>query len=205
MNLTYDFIIPIGDHCAISIILKELGIRRYSYPFDWTFLGYNDLNKTNIMINCELINDLKMNSVNNVVEKYIGNAFDHSSSNKTNSIINIGFPHDCGTKDEIMQKYERRFERLKTHLNGENVFIMLTRCCFIDESTFDKIMDILFSFNCNSKIVFISGIDHEYFSNNTEKYRNVIFKHIYYDINQFYNYDYTHFRPNINAYLSTLF
>ncbi len=28
-------IIPIGDHCAISIILKELNLRKQSYPFVW--------------------------------------------------------------------------------------------------------------------------------------------------------------------------
>ena len=28
-------IIPIGDHCAISIILKKLNLRQKSYPFDW--------------------------------------------------------------------------------------------------------------------------------------------------------------------------
>ena len=28
-------IIPIGDHCAISLILKDLNLRKCSYPFDW--------------------------------------------------------------------------------------------------------------------------------------------------------------------------
>ena len=28
-------IIPIGDHCSISIILQELNLRKQSYPFDW--------------------------------------------------------------------------------------------------------------------------------------------------------------------------
>ena len=28
-------IIPIGDHCAVSIMFKELGLRNKSYPFDW--------------------------------------------------------------------------------------------------------------------------------------------------------------------------
>ena len=36
MNKYSDYnIIPIGDHCAISIILKDLNLRKYSYPFDW--------------------------------------------------------------------------------------------------------------------------------------------------------------------------
>ena len=31
----FDNIIPLGDHCGPSIILKRLKIRKESYPFDW--------------------------------------------------------------------------------------------------------------------------------------------------------------------------
>lgn len=35
MNQYSDYnIIPIGDHCAISIILKDFNLRKCSYPFD---------------------------------------------------------------------------------------------------------------------------------------------------------------------------
>ena len=35
-------IIPLGDHCAISILLEELNLRTKSYPFDWvSFLDQN--------------------------------------------------------------------------------------------------------------------------------------------------------------------
>jgi hypothetical protein len=35
--------------------------------------------------------------------------------------------------------------------------------------------------------------------------KNVIFKYIEYDISQFYNYDYTTFRPNIKIFLENIF
>ena len=41
-------IIPIGDHCAISIALKELGLRTKSYPFDWV-THKKELHDTNII------------------------------------------------------------------------------------------------------------------------------------------------------------
>ena len=50
MNNNYkDYnIIPIGDHCAISIILKDLGLRNKSYPFDWS-------SHTDILFNTNII------------------------------------------------------------------------------------------------------------------------------------------------------
>lgn len=40
-------IIALGDHCAISMILKEVELRQESYPFDWVvkkdqFTNYAD-------------------------------------------------------------------------------------------------------------------------------------------------------------------
>ena len=51
-------IIPIGDHCATSIILKELDIRQHSYPFDW-ITHIDQIHNTNIIYNMQLINELK--------------------------------------------------------------------------------------------------------------------------------------------------
>ena len=206
----YDHIIPIGDHCAISIALKELGIRKTSYPFDWTSLnGGKDggLDKTSIMINCELINDLKTENVDAVLNKYIGNAFDDSRNNKTNSNNNMFFPHDEGPKQDIFQKYKRRFERLKQDLYKKNVFILITRHCYIDQTKFDRLIEILLSYNRESRIIFISGINHEYFSaiESNQEYKNVTFKYIHYDIKRFYQYDYAVFRPELRNFLHSVF
>ena len=52
-------IIPIGDHCAISIILKDLNLRKCSYPFDW-ITKVDHLYDTNIIYNLSLINKLNI-------------------------------------------------------------------------------------------------------------------------------------------------
>ena len=228
-------IIPIGDHCAISIILKELNLRTKSYPFDWV-TNQDQLYNTNIIYNIELINELnELNELNleKLVKKYIGNAFDNNKKINTNN--NIWFPHDFLDHSKnitdhsenitdhsknitdhsenitdhsenitnIFEKYKRRFTRLKQDLNKKNIFILLTRHYYIEKDKFQQIMEQLLNYNNDSIIIFCSGTDHTYFDNSAN-YNNVIFKYIKYDISQFYNYDYTSFRPNIKIFLSDL-
>lgn len=194
-------IIPIGDHCAISMILNDLNLRKTSYPFDWTS-NREELHDTNIIHNVNAIFDLSFNTVPNIVKKYIGDAL--TSDTKVNSINNIWFPHEDGNTIDIFEKYERRFHRLHQDLSKKNIFVLLTRHYYIDEDTFTRIMDILLSYNNNSVILFISGTDHTYFEN-TKYEKRVIFKHIYYDITKFSHYDYHTFRPNIKSYFTTMF
>lgn len=193
-------IVPIGDHCAIPIILKELNLREHSYPFDW-ITKVDQLYDTNIIYNVGIINDLKTSdNVDDIVKKYIGNAFDNDK--KINSINNIWFPHDSKNITDNIEKYKRRFIRLKLDLNKKNIFILLTRHYYIEKDIFQKVVDQLLSYNNDSIILFISGTNHSYFENS--KYSNVIFKYIEYDISKFYDYDYSTFRPNIKNFLSDL-
>ena len=191
-------IIPIGDHCAISIILSGLNLRKQSYPFDWV-TKTEQVYDTNIIYNMQLISELKLSdNIDDIVKKYIGDAFDNE--NKTNSVNNIWFPHDTENITDIFEKYKRRFIRLKLHLNEKNIFILVTRHYYIDEDIFQKIIEQLLNYNKNSIILFISGTNHLYFEN--INYSNVIFKYIEYDISKFYDYDYSTFRPNIATFLS---
>jgi hypothetical protein len=34
-NLTWDAIVPLGDACASTIILKSANLRKFAFPFDW--------------------------------------------------------------------------------------------------------------------------------------------------------------------------
>ena len=193
-------IIPIGDHCAISMIIKELNLRKQSYPFDWV-TNIEELYDTNIIYNIKIISELKSsNNVYDIVKKYIGDAFDNDK--KINSINNIWFPHDSENITEIFEKYKRRFIRLKEDLNKKNMYILLTRHYYIEKSIFEKILEQLLSHNRDSIILFISGTNHIYLNNS--QYSNVIFKYIEYDISKYYNFDYTTFRPNIKIFLSDI-
>jgi hypothetical protein len=149
-------IIPIGDHCAIPIILKELNLRQNSYPFDWV-THTDQLYNTNIINNIQLINELKLSdNIDDIVNKYIGNAFDNNK--KINNNNNIWFPHDTEKITDIFEKYKRRFVRLKQDLDKKNIFILLTRYYYIEKDIFQQIMKQLLNYNSNSIILFISGI-----------------------------------------------
>ena len=190
-------IIPIGDHCAISIVLKELNLRKHSYPFDWV-TKKEEVYDTNIIYNIQLICELNSSdNVNDIVQKYIGNAFDNE---KTNSDNNIWFPHDTENITDIFEKYKRRFIRLKLDLHKKNIFILVTRHYYIEKDIFQKISEQLLNYNSSSIILFISGTNHTYFE--AINCSNVIFKYIEYDISKLYNYDYSTFRPNIKLFLS---
>ena len=80
-----------------------------------------------------------------------------------------------------------------------DIYILLTRHYYIEKDIFQQIIEDLLNYNDDSKILFISGINHKYFEN--MNYTNVIFKHIEYDISKFYDYDYSTFRPNIKNFL----
>jgi hypothetical protein len=188
-------IIPIGDHCVTALILKEIEVRKKSYPFDWVTLT-EQVHDTNIMYNLELLNQLKTSDVNDIVKNFIGNAFENND--KINNSTNIWFPHD--DLHDSFEKYKRRFNRLKEDLNQKNIFILVTRHYYIEKDIFQKITEQLLSYNNENIILFISGTDHPYIEN-----KRVIFKYIHYDISQFYGYDYTTFRPAIKEFLHTLF
>ena len=53
--------------------------------------------------------------------------------------------------------------------------------------------------NKDNKIIFISGINHDYFY--YDNYSNLEFKYIDYDVSKYEKYDYTDFRPQIKNFL----
>lgn len=193
-------IIPLGDHCSISIILRELNLRKQSYPFDWVMCT-EQLNDTNILYNVKIINELiENNNIKEITKNYLGNG----PTNETKIHNNIMFPHENGNIEEIYNKYERRFGRLYNNIiNMANIFIFVTRIKYIEKNDFDFIVSSLLKYNSKNKIIFISGKNHKYI-NSTNYGENIIFKLIEYDINKFFDYDYTDFRPKIKIFLDEL-
>ena len=197
-------LIPLGDHCAISEILRELELRKCSYPFDWIAkpgLIYN----TNLPENIDLLMELMAtNNVKQIVQKFVGNAL--KSPNRISG--EKWFPHETGTESEIIAKYERRFERLYTDIKEkQNIFIILTRHIVLPEPYFNFILQQLLAFNPRNKVLFISGSDHPYLK--TPRYsESVIFKHIFYDLRTLdkdFTQDFNVFRPAIREYMRDLF
>ena len=199
-------IIPIGDHCAGAIILKELDIRKCSYPFDWVTMNYPDKN-TNFHYIINVLWNLKTENIETITKDFIGNTF--TNDIKVNSKTNIWFPHESDDYDETYSKYLRRFQRLYTDLNKKkNIFLFVTRNHCIPEKHFYIMMNVLTSFNNENKVIFISGREHPYLSTidnsiNAKYKENVVFKYIFFDLKIGFKYD-DEFRKNCKEYLREL-
>ena len=105
-------ILPIGNNCCTATILRDLGYRTCAYPFDWV-----NVNTSSVL---EILSVILIASDNDI-KKYCAEIFDQKSGtvgktwdNKDFFVSNkgIGYPHD--KIDELMEKYTRRFIRLRT-------------------------------------------------------------------------------------------
>jgi len=140
-----DNIIPLGDNCAISIILRELGLRKKSYPFDWCShigpLPTYSIIEINILF---LIQLLLSENPSMIVDSFLNHK-------------EIIFPHEFGSQKEIYQKYLRRMERLYKDVieKKENVFIILTRGFIINEEIIRDLHTLIMDYNPNNKILVI--------------------------------------------------
>jgi len=195
MEDTYN-IIPLGENCIIAEALKDLDLRKCSYPFDW-ITHKNYYTNTNIMYNCNVIEKLMSDKFE--ITDFLGNTFSKLHNN-------IWFPHD--NESDVFDKYTRRFQRLRDDISTKtNVFVLLTRHFVIDENAFDKIILQILSYNKNNKIIFIHGSQHKYLDN--VKYQNIVtHQHILYDITKStpaMEYDYFYFRPMVKKYLYDVF
>lgn len=202
MEYTDYTIIPMGDHCATALALKELGLRECSYPFDWVCTE-DQLHDTNIVYNFQLLKKLTSDSMKTIVHEYIGNAL--QTTNKLNAVNHIMFPHDLEDPAEVISKYERRFTRLLEHITTKKIVcILLTRAYYISEDVMLEIINTLKSFNQANKIIFISGVQHTYLE--TKPFADAVeYYYIYYDTAQYWNYDYSHFRPQLQILLKSIF
>jgi hypothetical protein len=196
--MKYEYIIPIGDHCATSILLKELQIRNFSYPFDWT-VHIDQLNETNINIHIDLLEELiNTKDFCSITSKYIG-----LKNEIQNNIFNsIWFAHDLfngETYEDMIEKYKRRFIRLFEHITSEKkiYFILITRKGFIKQESLDKLKNIILSFNKESKILIFSGNEQQKnILENLDK-NTFIFDFYPYNSENLHEYDTDIFRPKL--------
>ena len=78
-----------------------------------------------------------------------------------------------------------------------NIFVIITRYYFIPEEKIIELCNTFCELNINYKILFYSGINHDYCKNLT----NIHFTHIPYDVSIGWDYDYSHFRPQLKKCL----
>jgi hypothetical protein len=194
-------IIPLGDNCAISTILRDLNKRNKAYPFDWISSTGPDATFSSITKTIDLfIKLLKTGNPKNVTDDLLGGVVcdDHKDYNE------IVFPHDNGTVEELYSKYFRRMTRLYedvTAKNSNNMFILLTRYYLIPKEKLLELTDVLSELNINFKIILISGINHEYHTEIKNLESKYIPYNIEFDIKYCWLYDKKYFRPILKTYL----
>lgn len=145
---TYDAVYSLGPNCACADYLRRLGLRTVAGPFDWLLAdmpvrgleillgGFKDFMRPNDFI--ELPTEKKD------IRRYYQNT-------KTGYL----FMHDFSWKESfeeqfpsILEKYERRCNRLWEHLNsGKKILLVLyaERGGFITIEELKKWSDVLFS------------------------------------------------------------
>lgn len=197
--------IPLGDHCVVSILLKEIGIRKNSFPFDWT-VHKNQLYETNINFHFDLIEKIiKNEDINTIIKKYIG-----EKTEIQNNIFNsIWFAHDLQneTYEEMYEKYERRFIRLKNIIFSKEpiFFIMVLRKGKIEITKLKKNIEYFINLNKENKFFLFSGNEDQKKDLENIVNNNFIYQFIPYESENLYEYDQKFFRPKLLDFFKLYF
>lgn len=220
MIADYTFV-PMGDHCASALILKDIKVRQYSYPFDWIVHvdEYNGSCIPVILSLCEFI--LETGSIGAALSLFLPIPY-HSQITLTTvgPLRNwIRFPHDqfwdsSQKWNDEMQKYKRRFLRLYKHIISGRpiVFVSICRSYLLTQRDIKMINDCLLCYNQKSKFIFISGQSVGDFDlpgarifMTTVPYRSNTPAYVEYSDKLYYENDIGYWRENVKDKLQHLF
>lgn len=151
-------IIPVGSHCHVASALRTIGVRKCSYPFDWITIKGNYVKGI-----CRLLTTI----INSDVESFCTSFFNRECNtikilpyNRQlffrNDEYDIEFPHD--NLDDIVEKYQRRFQRLKDHILSQENLVLV--CAFRWEEYDDELIELVElvrSYNPNTRMIAING------------------------------------------------
>lgn len=170
INLDEYNLISLGENCTIPLILKDLELRKKSFPFDWIVCRYQQ-QLTNVFLNiCLLQNLLITRNPTDCADKLLGHVPFQIENNKVvsnnpkddgtniNYLNNIWFPHESKNPDEIEDKYQRRFKRLLDCLDNEkNVLIVYCRLHMLESMMIEHLVNLLKLKNSENKLICIFG------------------------------------------------
>lgn len=206
LNLAdYHHLIPLGDHCATALTLSANGLRQHSYPFDWTSgLEAIELRETTLAKNFQVLTALLQDGNSEAAAHlYLGHALDNQKV-----FDGIRFPHKLlqnETAADAFQKYARRFARLHDHITSKskNLYCVITRMAHVDTALLQNMLSTLRAYNSDSALLVISGLDHPELRGGHAP-ANIYFQHVPYDPQRYYTFDYTDFRPALDAFFAQL-
>ncbi len=131
----YDVIIPLGQACATAMALKEIGVRKTSYPFDWLVTDSEKAGTCGFIGKIKMIcNDFKdAFQLKDLTEFWHDNKKHRAVFNKKTGIFYL---HDFDWEKsvaeqfpEYVEKYERRIKRFYDDINKNSkiLFIFVVR------------------------------------------------------------------------------
>jgi hypothetical protein len=120
--MEYNFI-TLGFNCSSATVLRDLGLRKYSLPFDWVVVNHYTK-----LINC----------IDDNFQKFHKNLHFIMDKHWFEDEYGIQYPHDYPVndeeeiidnwldyKDDVLKKYQRRIERFNNILNDKLPIIVL--------------------------------------------------------------------------------
>jgi hypothetical protein len=158
-------IIPIGDHCAAAICLRELGLRSAAFPFDWIVTAHaNKLEHSNFSWIAHTI--LQLLHSPHTIPAFVAKLFavpEFQPQTKINTAHALWFPHDNFDSEvafsETVAKYVRRMTRLIQTLRARHpvTLLLVTRHHGVESDVVLRLLDTITALNPNSRLIWISG------------------------------------------------
>lgn len=134
-------IVSLGSNCSVTYHLNRLNKRTLAYPFDWSSITLNQLNKVleNNFIGYE---DVKIKKLSN---RHLHYDTDTASLLVTNS-YNISFAHEILNESSISdfsESLKRRIERFKKLVNPTFIRIETNNLSEIQMLGYDRLINNL--------------------------------------------------------------
>jgi hypothetical protein len=218
VSLNNYIFIPMGDHCASALLLRELGLRQRSYPFDW-IVHVDEFSGSCIPVILSLVDCLvSKGDIDYLLRHFLPKpGVKLTDQQEYGPVRNwIRFPHDdfllSIEKYRIEeQKYKRRFRRLYKCLLMRRplVFVCISRSHLLSPREIQSIENTLLIYNVKSRFLFITGQEHRICDNLLSKriiqstciYRPEVPAYIEYSDNLYINNDLAYWRGNVKKRL----
>jgi hypothetical protein len=162
-------IITLGINCVPALILKDLGLRKYSLPFDW-----------NVTNNMQIIN-----CIEDDFRKFHRRLIFILDNHWLMDEYGIQYPHDYPTNEDetivenwqnyqenVLEKYQRRIERFKNILNDPTPIIAL----YMGLLSYAVVIKKYLEKKYNRTIIFVVAT---YEKKNKNKDKNIIICNVY--------------------------
>ena len=186
-NIEAVVVISFGGCCTVATVLRELGLRKSAYPFDWMlsieFNGVYEAIKDDFQKFLDPAT-LKISNAKRTVENKYGCEFVHDFP----TIYHSAALTDADTHEwneiradwrdfiePIHQKYARRIERLKNALSGsDHVVLIRYSTLATDRDTFIKLRNLLIERypNLSFTILAVCSVPEQFVEWNLERIKN---------------------------------